>query len=442
MLLIKENLLKRKSKDFLNQLERIILWFLVFLSPSQLIKHFWPSWSLVFGIRVDYLSLSISLSEILVLALFLSWSFKILLFEKKELKRTFLLISNFWFFGLISLFLVNLFFSDYKINTLFSWSRVFLLLWLFYYLAFYQKRRFSDWFFKPASFSLILFGFLALFQFIKGSTFGSLFYWLGERSFNKNTPGIALVSLMGRDFLRPYSTFSHPNSLAGFFGLFLILFLSFIPNSSFEIFLKRSVLPFSFFVFLLSFSRGSFLALLFCLFIFWLSKRKKLSEVYFWLVTLVFLISLFSLFVSDYWKEIPFLDKNIRERFSLIMSTKDVFIKHPVFGVGLNNFILKTSYTFDIKAINYQLQPVHNIYLLVLSELGFFGFLFFYLTLLKIAHVASLILKPWFFLALTFVIISGVADHYWLTLTQNRLALVFLVSGIFQEKNGKRKNHR
>jgi O-antigen ligase len=163
--------------------------------------------------------------------------------------------------------------------------------------------------------------------------------------------------------------------------------------------------------------------------------------VYFWLVTLVFLISLFSLFVSDYWKEIPFLDKNIRERFSLIMSTKDVFIKHPVFGVGLNNFILKTSYTFDIKAINYQLQPVHNIYLLVLSELGFFGFLFFYLTLLKIAHVASLILKPWFFLALTFVIISGVADHYWLTLTQNRLALVFLVSGIFQERDGKRKNN-
>ncbi|KKS80681.1 MAG: hypothetical protein UV56_C0012G0001, partial [Candidatus Woesebacteria bacterium GW2011_GWC1_43_10b] len=46
---------------------------LLFLLPLQIGKHFWPDWSLVFGIRVDYLSPVIYLTDILVLTLLLVW---------------------------------------------------------------------------------------------------------------------------------------------------------------------------------------------------------------------------------------------------------------------------------------------------------------------------------------------------------------------------------
>src|SRR5687767_1088681 len=47
---------------------------LLFL-PTQLGKHFWPEYSLLSGFRVDYLSPTLYLTDMLVLLLFLQWSF-------------------------------------------------------------------------------------------------------------------------------------------------------------------------------------------------------------------------------------------------------------------------------------------------------------------------------------------------------------------------------
>ena len=55
---------------------------------------------------------------------------------------------------------------------------------------------------------------LAISQFIKGGTLG--LWILGERTFTISTPGIAKFDFYGREFLRPYATFPHPNVLAGF----------------------------------------------------------------------------------------------------------------------------------------------------------------------------------------------------------------------------------
>ena len=41
-------------------------------------------------------------------------------------------------------------------------------------------------------------------------------YFIGERTFTGQTPGIATVALNGNLLLRPYGTFPHPNVLAGF----------------------------------------------------------------------------------------------------------------------------------------------------------------------------------------------------------------------------------
>ena len=48
---------------------------------------------------------------------------------------------------------------------------------------------------------------------------------LGERSFTTDTIGIALVNIFGVEKLRMYSTFPHPNALAGYAGVVALLLL-------------------------------------------------------------------------------------------------------------------------------------------------------------------------------------------------------------------------
>ena len=64
------------------------------------------------------------------------------------------------------------------------------------------------------------------------------------------------------------------------------------------------------------------------------------------------------------------------------------------------------------------LQPVHNIYLLLLSEAGVIG-LFMFLWILWRAK------KHWVILIVFFL---GLVDHYFLTLQQGQLLLVILLS--------------
>lgn len=53
------------------EFKNYIFLLLIFLLPTQLGKHFWPEWSLVNGIRVDYLSPTIYVTDILIIALFI-----------------------------------------------------------------------------------------------------------------------------------------------------------------------------------------------------------------------------------------------------------------------------------------------------------------------------------------------------------------------------------
>src|SRR3990167_538799 len=49
-------------------------------------------------------------------------------------------------------------------------------------------------------------------------------WFLGERNFSVDTPSIAHVYIFGKQLLRPYGTFPHPNVAAAFFAVgFIIL---------------------------------------------------------------------------------------------------------------------------------------------------------------------------------------------------------------------------
>ena len=62
-----------RIKQFVAKLENFILYLLIFLFPTQLALHFWPTEAFVFGIRVDFLAPAIYLSDLLVAMLLISW---------------------------------------------------------------------------------------------------------------------------------------------------------------------------------------------------------------------------------------------------------------------------------------------------------------------------------------------------------------------------------
>jgi hypothetical protein len=84
------------------------------------------------------------------------------------------------------------------------------------------------------------------------------------------------------------------------------------------------------------------------------------------------------------------------------------------------------------------LQPVHNIFLLFLSQTGilltgFVGFVFY-----KIHAVYKKKISFMMFSYIFVVVITGMFDHYWLTLQQNFLVMG-VVGGMILQRNS-RKN--
>jgi len=104
-------------------------------------------------------------------------------------------------------------------------------------------------------------------------------------------------------------------------------------------------------------------------------------------------------------------------------------LKSPLYGVGANNFIPAQASDLVVGP-NRFLQPVHNIFLLALSETGLIGLIGL------VGLIGYPIFKPYSYrLPLTallpwaVIIFLGMFDHYFLTLPQG-YRLLFLVWGL------------
>ncbi len=54
-------------------IHKILFLILLAFLPVQLGRHFWPKWSYVMGLRIDYLSPTIYLTDILVFLILFLW---------------------------------------------------------------------------------------------------------------------------------------------------------------------------------------------------------------------------------------------------------------------------------------------------------------------------------------------------------------------------------
>lgn len=255
--------------------------------------------------------------------------------------------------------------------------------------------------------------FLSLFHVINRSSIQSFFYYLGERYISSSMPGIAKASFNGVEIMRPYGTFSHPNSMAGFYLLLysFVLGLDFKKN---QIIKNVLLLLFSFLI-LISFSKSAIFSLLIVNIIYVIISFKK-SLCKFCTVARAFILFFLSL-VFFLAKTDPL---SILKRTQLIKNSILLIEKYPVTGVGLGNYLVAQDSIIS-KSIFLIPQPVHNIFLLIITEIGIFlGFGILYLIFkffYKYKNIYSLIF------CFCAILITGSLDHYWITLQQNILLL-------------------
>lgn len=422
--------LKKFFLDFHNLSLKYLLPLFIFLLPTQLGIHFWPNWSFISGVRIDYLSPTIYVEDLIALTLLFSFFFHQIFSQGlPQLKRKFLLIGFF-----ILLFIsINILHAINPFVALFKWVRILYLFLISTFLFKEEKIDFKKGILLPFCLSLIFFSLLGLIQVFIKRNLGGIFYFFGERDFSIFTPGIALSYFKNLSFLRAYSTFSHPNSLAGFLGLsfFMLLELKifFKGRIFYPIFVTSLIIVVLGIVF--SFSYSAILALIFSIFFYLFLKyiaKKNLRKISFLSLGIFLTAILFSLIfpaISQYLLERYSFPSNLEERLFLSLASEKMFSHNFLIGIGLNNFFNQLVLNFSWARYSWLIQPVHNIFLLVLTETGFLGFFF---SLFILFRLLAFIIKreKFFFLAgFIFIILTGLADHYWLTLPQN-LYLLFL----------------
>ena len=250
---------------------RFLFWLLIFLLPVQLGRHFWPEWSYVFGLKIDYLSPTIYLTDILVLVILGLWVLKKAP-QQQNLKK---IIFPFAVFGFL---LLNCFLAQNQGMAFYKFFKLIEFAFLGIYVS--KKEIKLAEISLPLSLAVVYSFLIAFFQFLKQETLGGVFYWLGERSFSVSTPGIAKIVFQGRLLLRPYATFSHPNVLAGFVLISLILTFPSKPTKKIEKILKWPILILGVITIVFSFSRsawvGGILAILLFVFLASFAKTKKI----------------------------------------------------------------------------------------------------------------------------------------------------------------------
>jgi hypothetical protein len=396
-------------------LRALFIKLLLFLIPTQLAYHFWPSFAFVFGFRIDYLAPAIYLTDLLIIIFvfdFLFNNFNLLLHSIRKNKLIII-------FTLLTV-ATNILFSLNPMTSLIKWLKILELTFFAFCLAKEKNLKIND-IQNTLFWSAVFFSTLGLMQFISGKTLGLEVF--GERAFSGSTPGIALVSLFGKDFLRAYSTFGHPNAAAGFYGVTLIW--SFFTKNFLQSFSRRLGYFLLISGFVLTFSRGAFLSVaIVYLYMTFIKNRGESLVIY-----LTALASLLFVFVAEKISmNYLFAGKEIQERISLAKVSLEISGLNFLTGVGLNNFIPAIP-TFNETAKNiWLLQPVHNIFLLSLSEGGIV------LTLALIVLLSKLSLKKGVIGGLIiFIILTGFFDHYWLTLQQNLLLLSVVIASSFKK---------
>ncbi|MCK5212189.1 O-antigen ligase family protein [Candidatus Parcubacteria bacterium] len=425
----------------INKIVEYGLYALVFLLPWQ------TRWIIrggeLSGGYLEYETISLYATDIL---LFLVIAFFIVskIIQKSPKKAlTKAKISRVWIIvGLLELFVfISIFFAPLKSLALFAYGRLLLGIGLFW-LVTEVKYNFTKLSLSFIAGAALQAG-LGIWQFVTQSTFACKY--LGMASHGPGELGTAVIETIASDgigerWLRAYGGLDHPNILGALLAIALLLLTGIIIKSQAK---KWKYLYYSLWLILLlglfsSFSRTAWLAFsigLLSVFIISVWQKKYLAQKRILQLVLMgsflcfMFVSLYGGLVSTRLSMNSRLEKkSVFERVASIEQGKKVALNNLFFGAGISNFSRALT-KVEPGERSWYYQPVHNTFLLVLSEIGIFGLigfisLVFYLKIGKKYRQTNNVYKFGIYVSLMALLFF---DHFWWSLHFGVLLFWFIL---------------
>lgn len=375
-------------------------------------------------------------TDLLIISILFLWIIRLV-----RTKSDFLGKSDFWLFGFFLIAGLSLITSQNIELSIYQLIKLTEFILLFLYI----KRNLEFLKIKKILTIVVASGvfqsLIAIAQFFNQSSLGLKYFEAGI--FNANIPGVATFFVEGTKFIRAYGTTPHPNVLAVFllFSIFCLYSLwksDFRGKSDFaKLIIHNSCFIILFLGLLLTFSRAVILVFIAASLLYFLInillKRKIVS-------LLILFAVVCCLFTVLFWPEVSarFLTISTKEQaVTLRVYYNDIAIstikEKPLLGLGLGNFVWHLLNNYQLKEF-WLYQPVHNLYLLIASEIGIFGLIFFLVFLARIIFKnltrLSLVNACFLFIISCFLLL-GLIDHYFWTIQQSGL-LFWIVLGILK----------
>jgi O-antigen ligase len=357
----------------LEKIIRFLLYFFVFILPFQ-IKY------ILISSEQNYNEIAIYFNYFILfflLSFFFIYFYKIKKEKKKIIPKYLFIIAGLDFFVFISVLISPVF-----LVSIFKYILFLLSCSLFFFLLN----------FKYNLKKLLIFFVLGVFiqssigvwQFLSQSDFSNKY--IGKALHDSSVLGTSVIETEGGRFLRSYGALDHPNIL-GALAFFSIIFLIYL-FLKYDFNLKAKIAFYLvYFVNLLgllfSFSRSSFLALFFSFFAISLglvAKRNFKKFSFLLSFSLLFIIVFLSIFKPVFLSRLDIDSRlesiSINERVEQADYSGQIIKNNIWFGVGLGAYH-QSLLDENRNLKSYEAQPVHNSFLLILSEIGVWGFLFF-----------------------------------------------------------------
>lgn len=398
------------------------------------VRYVFPSdFSLKLGLYSDFTSFSLYLSDIVIILLFFL-NIRVIWGQIKERPLIIALLV-----GVIISLLLHA--ADWLPYNVYFAGRLLLLLTL--YLAVANKMNWMTQKGLALLFAALgaLQSVIALIQFLTQQSLG--LYKVGESPLGLAIVGASKTVSHGTEFVRGYGTFPHPNVLSGVLSVAILfcIYLIFTSETKKQRFIYSALLVLNVYGLVASLSRAGIGATLLgsALLLGGLLLWQRLSRKLLWTVAVVVIafigaFATFQQFLSD---RATISDQAVTQRVVYNDIAQNIIKTYPWQGIGLGTSILHMQQFSSVHLEPWEIQPIHNYYLLTAAELGILGALlllvFFLQHLLQLARGIISRFDP-FHLTLFSILMSCLAlmffDHYFYTLAQAQLLLWLVLAVI------------
>ncbi len=421
-----------------NKFTNPLLFFLIALIPFSIRHVFDSSWNFQTGAYSDFTSLSLYISDIVLISLLLCFMWNHISSSRLPRLSNLSLPLKIWF-GLASAtvawLILELFLQSRETLSLQTYCSFRVVLFLAFALVVSRIQVSRE---KLAWFFTILGGLqsiIAIFQFYWQKSIG--LYILGESHLSPETLGVAKIVSHGTKLIRGYGTFPHSNLLSAFLVCSTLLNLYLLikkPQISRGIWVYI-LLTLNIFGLFLTFSRGGLLAfgvgLIIIFAYFLINRRFSIIRRVFIPVSLIIAGS--ALVLAPYLStRTTISDSAVKERLFYNRIGEKMISDKPYFGQGTGISVLHMKQYAETELKPWEVQPIHNYYLISLAEWGI-GAIFLIATLLfPILALFKRKMNTWQVI-LSAIGISFLAlflfDHYFYTIWPTQL-LLWLIVGL------------